>query len=114
MPSLTIGDTIRAMKTKLVLAITLVLLVFTLSSCLPGDGTADLENPANFLWGVWHGWMAPLSLIIHLFRDNIRIYEGFNIGWWYDFGYYIAIVGGFGGISLSRKRGRKRRDRDEE
>jgi hypothetical protein len=31
----------------------------------------------------------------------------YNTGWWYDFGFYIAIVGGFGGFALSRKKKRK-------
>lgn len=77
-----------------------------LSSCVPGDGRATVEKPANFLWGIWHGWLAPLSLIISLFNKSIRIYESLNTGWWYDFGYYIAIVGGFGGLALFRKRKR--------
>jgi len=86
-----------------------------LSSCLPGDGTAGPEHPANFLWGIWHGWIAPISLIVHFFRENIRIYETFNTGWWYDFGFYIAIIGGFGGISLTRRKNRRdRRDRRDD
>jgi hypothetical protein len=26
-----------------------------------------------------------------------------NTGWWYDFGFYMAIISGFGGLSLNRK-----------
>ena len=88
-------------------------MVFLFTACLPGDGTADSEHPANFLWGIWHGWLAPLSLILHFFRDHIRIYEIYNTGWWYDFGFYIAIIGGFGGISLSRRKRRKNRRDDD-
>jgi hypothetical protein len=50
-----------------------------------------------------------VSLIVGLFKDGIRIYEPFNAGWWYDFGFYIAVIAGFGGIALSRKG--KKRDR---
>jgi len=35
------------------------------------------------------------------------MFEVINSGFWYEFGFYIAIIGGFGGISLSRK---KRKD----
>jgi len=27
-----------------------------------------------------------------------------NTGWWYDFGFYLAIVGGWGSLSLVRKK----------
>jgi hypothetical protein len=79
------------------------------TSCLPGDGSVSPERPAGFFSGIWHGWMAPLSLIISIFKDHIAIYEPINTGFWYDFGYYAAILGGFGGFSLARK---KKRDLD--
>lgn len=80
------------------------LLIFTFSACVPGDGNNNSENPVGFFWGVWHGWIAPISLIMSIFKDNIRIYEVNNSGFWYDFGFYIAIISGFGGISLIRKK----------
>jgi hypothetical protein len=86
---------------------TLVLVLYALmglSGCVPGDGSASAADPAGFLWGIWHGWLAPLTLIIGIFDHNIRVYEIYNSGWWYDFGFYMAIVAGFGGLSLSRKR----------
>jgi hypothetical protein len=61
------------------------------------------DNPAGFFWGIWHGWLAPISLIVGFFADHIRVYETNNIGWWYDLGFYIAVISGFGDISLSRK-----------
>jgi fructose-specific phosphotransferase system IIC component len=39
-----------------------------------------------------------------LFNKNLRVYEVFNTGWWYDFGFYVAIIAGFGGLSLIRKK----------
>ena len=84
-------------------AVGLSLIVALLSSCLPGDGRNSAEKPANFLMGIWHGWIAPLSVIVGIFNRTIRVYEPNNTGWWYDFGFYMAIVSGFGGLSLSRK-----------
>ena len=84
--------------------IILLIFLFLLTSCIPGDGKHTADKPAGFLWGIWHGWIAPISLIISIFNPSIRIYETANIGWWYDFAFYIAILGGFGGISLTRKR----------
>lgn len=76
----------------------------TLTGCVPGDGTATANDPAGFLWGIWHGWIAPISLIISIFDHNVRIYEIYNSGFWYDFFYYMAIIAGFGGLSLVRKK----------
>lgn len=93
------------MKKKMVLLVMVVLLMlFVLAGCVPGDGTYTAEKPAGFLWGIWHGWVAPISLIIGLFNKAIRVYEPMNTGWWYDFGFYIAIIGGFGGLSLVRSK----------
>ena len=85
-----------------------VIAAASLSGCIPGDGRNTNDNKAGFFWGIWHGWLAPVSLIISIFRDNISIYEVNNSGWLYDFGYYIAVISGFGGVALSRKKRRER------
>lgn len=92
------------MKSKIfkILIITGLLLLFV--SCIPGDGAATAENKAGFFSGIWHGWIAPVSLIISIFDKSINIYEVQNSGFWYDFAFYIAILGGFGGFSLFRKK----------
>lgn len=82
----------------------LIMLMSLLTGCIPGDGSNNTQDPAGFFMGVWHGWIAPISLIIGAFNDDIRLYETYNSGWWYDFGYYIAIISGFGGISLFRRK----------
>jgi hypothetical protein len=86
----------------------LVAILILMTGCIPGDGSYTSGRPAGFLWGIWHGWIAPISLIIGIFDQNIRIYESVNTGWWYDLGFYIAIISGFGGLSLSRRKRRKK------
>jgi len=78
-------------------------LVLLITSCMPGGGEYGTKHLAGFFTGVWHGWIAPVSIIIGFFDANVRVYEINNTGWWYDFGFYIAIISGFGGISLFRK-----------
>lgn len=90
------------MKKYFYLFIAVIMLV--LVSCAPGSGAAGPDDPAGFFMGIWHGWIAPISLIIGLFNPDITIYETYNTGWWYDFGFYIAIIGGFGGFALFRKK----------
>jgi hypothetical protein len=74
------------------------------AGCFPGGGTYSFGEPAGFFSGVWHGWIAPISLIVGIFKEDVRIYESFNTGWWYDFGFYIAVIAGFGGVALSRRK----------
>ena len=74
------------------------------AGCVPGDGACTPENPAGFFWGIWHGWIAPISLIWGFFDTAVRVYERVNSGWWYDFGFYMAIISGFGGLSFFRKK----------
>ena len=92
--------------------ICILLLMFLMLhiGCLPGDGKHTAEKPAGFLWGIWHGWLAPISLIWGFFNSDIRVYEPFNTGWWYDFGFYIAVISGFGGLSLSRRKRKESSD----
>ena len=91
------------MARKIIISLLLLSMIFILSGCVPGNEQYT-QQPAGFLWGVWHGWIAPVTLIVQLFNPLVRIYETNNVGWWYDFGFYIAILGGFGGISLTRKK----------
>ena len=81
----------------------IVLSSLLLTACIPGDGKATPDKPAGFFWGVWHGWIAPISLIGGLFNKSLRVYETHNTGWWYDLGFYMAIISGFGGLSLARR-----------
>lgn len=95
---------------RLKLCLVIISLLFILSGCMPGDGSYNQQNPANFLSGIWHGWIAPISLIFS-FLNNVRIYEPVNIGFWYDFGFYMAIISGFGGLSLSRKKSNSKKNK---
>ena len=99
--------TIRGNKT-VKFGLMLVIAALVLSAC--GAGTSEYaESQAGFFSGVWHGWIAPFALIWHIFNDEVRIYETNNTGIWYDVGFYIAVISGFGSIGLSR--GRNKSDR---
>lgn len=87
------------------LCILMLIVLITSIGCAPGGGKHSVEKPAGFFWGVWHGWIAPISLIWSIFNSDISVYEPYNTGWWYDFGFYIAVISGFGGIAFTRGRG---------
>lgn len=94
--------------TKAIRTVLLILVVVLfLASCAPGTARFEQQEPgqeAGFFWGIWHGWIAPLSLIWQIFDESVRVYESHNTGFWYDLGFYLAIVGGFGGLSATRKK----------
>ena len=81
--------------------ILLLITLATIAGCMPGDGSYTAEEPAGFFWGVWHGLIAPISLIWGLFNAEIRLYEPLNSGWAYDLGFYLAVIGGFKGLFSS-------------
>jgi len=96
------------------LVISFVAALLLLSACAPGSGGYSSVEKAGFLSGIWHGWIAPFTLIIGLFDNSIRVYETLNTGWWYDFGFYIAVISGFGSLSLARGRKHRRNRREED
>jgi hypothetical protein len=91
------------MNQRLLIFVLFIVLVFIGFGCFPQNGDYTKDTPAGFFTGIWHGWIAPLSLIVSIFNHSIRIYETNNTGWWYDLGFYMAVISGFGGLALSRK-----------
>ncbi|MGI9648502.1 MAG: hypothetical protein ACR2OI_08290 [Acidimicrobiia bacterium] len=87
----------------------LIVLALVLAACAPGSDNFAPDDRANFFHGVWHGWIAPFTLIWQIFSSDTRIYEPHNTGWWYDFGFYIAVISGFGSIAFSRGNQRRLR-----
>jgi hypothetical protein len=69
--------------------------------------TSPNGNVPGFWFGLWHGFIAPITFIISLFPNELRIYSFPNAGLWYDFGFMLGISGFSGGIFAgSRKRNR--------
>lgn len=91
----------------LLLALTILLAVL-FTGCIPQAGGA-MGKPAGFFSGIWHGWIAPLSLILSPFT-GAQIYEVNNTGFFYDLGFYMAVISGFGGLAFHRKHKRRRDD----
>jgi len=89
---------------KVLLIAAMLVAILGMTGCVPGDGAASPDNVAGFFSGVWHGWIAPFSLIYSFFNSDISIYEVYNNGVRYNIGFYIAIISGFGGIAIFRGR----------
>ena len=57
-----------------------------------GSSPIDPNAPPGFFSGIWHGMIAPYTLIFRLFFD-IKMYAVPNTGWFYDLGFWIGITG---------------------
>lgn len=104
------------MKKKLVsIVILLALLSVAVAACAPGtdievnvpDTTVRLTTPgpnpqlnqpdadnrlAGFGQGLWHGLIAPVTLISSFFNETIQMYEVHNNGNEYNLGYLIGVA----------------------
>ena len=74
-------------------------IVLLLASCAAGDAQFTQESPAGFWYGLWHGIIAVITLIIHVFNENVGVYEIHNTGGWYDFGFLMGVICIWGGSS---------------
>jgi hypothetical protein len=62
-----------------------------LAGCAAGDPRFTIDAPAGFFAGWWHGLIAFVTLVIGLFNDSVEVYERFNSGGWYDFGFLLGV-----------------------
>ena len=85
-----------------------------LASCSAGDPQFSPDTPAGFWYGLWHGIISVITLIIHVFNENVSVYEIHNTGGWYDFGFLLGVICIWGGGSHVKCKSRARKQRDEE
>jgi len=97
------------MKKLLILVSITTLVMLLLTGCTAGTNPSidmlDAEgNTAGFWSGLWHGLISPVTFIISLFSDNVNVYEVYNNGNWYDFGFMLGICLIFGSGAHGSKR----------
>jgi hypothetical protein len=84
---------------RLVTLLIAVPFLLLLTSCAAGDPKFTQDAPAGFLYGLWHGMIALITLVIHIFNENVAFYEVHNTGGWYDFGFMMGVTCIWGGGS---------------
>ncbi len=110
------------MKKNLSLILSIILLSMT-AACAPGssiqvnttDSTIQLSMPgpnpqvnqpdaqgrvAGAFAGLWHGMIAPVTLVLSFFNPDIQIYEVHNAGNEYNFGFMFGELLVFALIGL--------------
>jgi hypothetical protein len=85
--------------------------VLLLAACAAGAndlvGTpGPTGEPAGFLMGLWHGFIALFTFLFSLFTETVSVYEVHNSGGWYDFGFIIGVMAFFGGGAGGARRRR--------
>lgn len=59
----------------------------------PQEGTPnELGNVAGILMGIWHGFIAPMTLAISFFNPQVQMYEVHNDGNMYNLGFMLGLV----------------------
>lgn len=96
---------------SLLIFIPLLLLV---TSCAAGDAQFTQDTPAGFFYGLWHGIIAFISLVIHLFNESVSVYETSNTGGWYDFGFLLGVSCVWGGGSHVKCKSAAKKECDKE
>ncbi|MBA7707328.1 hypothetical protein ES703_116199 [subsurface metagenome] len=96
-------------KKRLLLVFIAILAMLLLAGCAAGTNpTVDIPDvdgkSAGFWSGLWHGVISPVTFIISLFSDNVNVYEVYNGGNWYDFGFMFGVSIIFGGGAYGAKR----------
>jgi hypothetical protein len=90
-----------------------VLVLLLLAGCAPGANeladSVDGEGIVSGFWrGLWNGIIAPVTLVISLFKPDVTMYEVHNNGGWYNFGFLLGVMiifgGGAGGAKSKRSR----------
>lgn len=83
----------------------IILLGVVLSGCANSEPVTDcLKGHTYGFWGgLWHGIIAPIDLVIMLFRDNVTVFAQNNNGAWYAFGFILGS-GGWGFLGGNRSR----------
>jgi hypothetical protein len=86
-----------------------VALTILLAACAAGPNpdlgaTAPDGGTAGFWLGLWQGLIAPITFIISLFTDTVNVYEVYNNGNWYDFGFMLGVSTAFGGTARGSRR----------
>lgn len=92
---------------RLMLFVSLWMLLLLLASCAPANPLVVQEGP-GFWRGLVHGWIAPVTMVISWFRDDVAMYEVKNGGGWYDLGFLFGLSFWGGGGAAAGRRASKR------
>ena len=68
----------------------LLIVLVNLSGCFAGDGKHTEENPAGFFYGLLHGVLFTIALVVKFFQSEIQVYENHS-NFWYHLGFSLPF-----------------------
>lgn len=100
---------------KLVTTNGIVFLILLAAALILMSGCANNESvhecltgrTHGFWYGLWHGIIAPVDLVLMIWRDDITVYAPNNNGVWYAFGFVLGS-GGWGFLGGSKACGKRK------
>jgi len=92
------------MAKKILIVAMIAVTVLACTGCIARVNENTERPPSGFFRGVWHGWIAPFTLILQFVDRDNRMYDPHNTGFAYEIGFYMAVISGIGGLSLIRKK----------
>jgi len=93
-------------RTIALIAVAVLLLAACAAGANPEVGVAPPDGDVAGFWlGLWHGFIAPITFFISLFTDGVSLYEVYNSGNWYDFGFVVGAGLLLSGGVFGRRRG---------
>jgi hypothetical protein len=92
----------------------LIITVLFLSACAAGNSQFNEQAPAGFWYGLWHGIISIIALVVHIFNDHVMVYETHNTGGWYDFGFLLGVIFVWGGGCHMKCRRSRQKQQDKE
>ena len=113
---------------KLLLLVLPAILLLAITGCAPGRdiqvnvpaSTIQLSTPgpnpeldkagpngvAGIAQGLWHGLIAPVTLVLSFFNESVQMYEVHNNGNEYNLGFLVGVAVVFLILGLSGRRWR--------
>lgn len=92
----------------------LIPFILLITACTAGDPQFTHDAPAGFWYGLWHGIISVITLIIHIFNENVAVYEINNSGGWYDFGFLLGVIAVWGGGCHAKCKSSTKTEREKE
>jgi len=83
-------------------AVAIPLVILGLSGCAYQPSGAVSPSAPGFFLGLWHGFIAPISLLASFFADH-RMYAFPNSGVLYDLGFLLGLSAWGGGGAYSAR-----------
>lgn len=85
------------MKEFVTVGFFLCAIALLVTGCAAQAPETVIATAPGFFAGLWHGFIAPVAFVGHLFDSSIAVYSVPNNGGWYSFGFLLGVGTSAGG-----------------